>query len=172
MAVRRRRALLRYLALSSAIVLAVFVVVGTWFNREKIALEIKSVYASVPPKVSQTAPPSKRHTTTVFGDAPWAMSALPECFQQQSKTTGPYGYVMAHLPPGMTMLRSGETATFGDCALQVKGDTVLVTRGSDRLRIPPVARLYRNGSTVALVRSGNGGLELRVYAASPASTTP
>lgn len=146
--------------------LAIFVLAGVWFNRERIALSIKSVYASVPPKAAQTPPPSKRPHTTVFGDAPWALSALPECFVQQSKTTGPKNFVLAHIPAGMTMLSPGQRAVFADCTLQVKGDTILVTRGADRLRIPPVSRLYRLGSTLALLRGGNGGLELRVYTAS------
>ncbi|HET7812760.1 MAG TPA: hypothetical protein VFL13_00145 [Candidatus Baltobacteraceae bacterium] len=143
--------------------LTIFIAVAGWTNREKIALKIKSVYASVPPKASQALPPGKRGHSNVAGDAPWAMSALPECFTQESKTSGPSAYVLAHLPAGAAMMRPGETASFGDCSLQVSGDAILVTRGSDRLRIPPIARLYRAGTTLALLRGGGGGLELRIY---------
>jgi hypothetical protein len=148
-------------------VLAIFIAVAGWSNREKIALKIKSVYASVPPKASQTLPPSKRGHSNVFGDAPWAMSALPECFTQESKTTGPKAYVLAHLPAGAVMMRPGDSASFADCTLQVSGNTILVTRGTDRLRIPPIARLYRTGTGLALLRGGSGGLELRVYETPP-----
>lgn len=143
--------------------------VAGWTNREKIALKIKSVYASVPPKASQTLAPSQRGHSNVYGDAPWAMSALPECFTQVSKTSGPRAYVLAHLPAGATMMRPGESVSLSDCTLQVSGDTILVTRGADRLRIPPIARLYRAGTSLALLRGGGGGLELRVYETSSAT---
>jgi len=41
-------------------VLAAFVVVGVYWNREQLGIRIKSVFVKVPPKAAQTPPPSKR----------------------------------------------------------------------------------------------------------------
>lgn len=145
----------------------IFALAAGWFNRDALAIKMKSVFVKTPPKAAQSEPPSKRPGAAVFGDAPWAMSALPECFTQISKTIGPAAYVLAHVPADVQMQRPGTTYDSADCALQVRGDTVLVTRGSDRLRIPPPARLYAGHLKAALLRGEPGGLELRVYAAKP-----
>lgn len=128
-----------------------------------LALKIKSVYAPVPPKVSQTVPPAKRTHSNVTGDAPWALSALPECFVPQSKTTGRPKYVLAHLPPGLTQARSGDVFHYGDCLVRVQGQSLLVDRGGDHLRVPPPADLYYGKNMIALLRGVPGGYDLRVY---------
>jgi hypothetical protein len=143
-------------------VIGVAIVAG-YANRDRIRLKIASVTASVPPKAAQTPPPSARRSTAFHGDAPWALSALPECFAQVSKTTGPPRYVLAHLPKGATMVRPPQDLTFADCKLHVAGETIYVQRGVDRLRVPPPARLYVSDGEVALLRGGAGGYELRVY---------
>jgi hypothetical protein len=117
----------------------------------------------VPPKAAQAPPPSKRVAAAFVGDAPWALSALPECFTQQSKSNGPLKYVLAQLPTGAAMLRPGSVVDVADCRVAVTADTVLVTRGSDRLRVPPISRLYRAPGSLALLRGADDGFELRVY---------
>jgi hypothetical protein len=162
---KRRKALLRYLAIATVLVVAAVAIVAGYANRKGPGLKITSVNASVPPKASQTQPPSARKPQSFRGDAPWALSALPECFSQLSKTVGPQAYVMAHLPAGLSAARSGEVLYSGDCKLQVRGETILVDRGSDRMRIPPPVRIYYGKNLFALLRGGVGGLELRVYQA-------
>ncbi|MFN2448369.1 MAG: hypothetical protein ABR508_01060 [Candidatus Baltobacteraceae bacterium] len=142
-----------------------FVAAAGWVNRDRIRLKIASVYASVPPKASQTHRPLPRPHTNVAGDAPWALSALPECFTQVAKTTGPPPYVLAHLPAGLAMERDGARLKVADCALRVAGDAIFVHRGADHLRIPPPARLYDGPGQTAVLRSDAGGYELRVYTA-------
>lgn len=159
----RLKALLRYLAISAVIVLAAFVIVGVYVNREQIAIKIKSVYQKVPPKAAQTPAPSKREAPAFVGEAPWALSALPECFTQTEKVTGPPKYVLARLPKGVTMLRPGATIDVADCHVTVEGDTVLVTRGPDRMRIPAIARLYEGPGSLVLLRGADNGFEMRVY---------
>ena len=121
------------------------------------------MYAPAPPKASQTEPPAKRPHSNVTGDAPWALSALPECFAPESKTTGPASFVMAHLPRGLTQARSGDVFHYADCVVRVQGQTVLVDRGSDHLRVPPPADLYYGDNVLALLRGVPGGYDLRVY---------
>jgi hypothetical protein len=144
-------------------VIGVAIVAG-YANRDRIRLKIASVTASVPPKAAQTPPASARRSTAFSGDAPWALSALPECFSQISKSTSPtLGYVLAHLPKGASMVRPPQDLSYADCSVHIAGDAIYVKRGADRMRIPPPARLYVNGGQVALLRGGTGGYELRVY---------
>lgn len=142
---------------------AAFVVVGVYWNRENLAIRIKSVFVKVPPKVSQTPPPSKRGESSFVGDASWALSALPECFIQTERASGPLKYVLGQLPPGASMVRPGSAIRIADCHVAIAGESVLVTRGTDRLRIPAPARLYQAPGSVALLRGSGNGYELRIY---------
>jgi hypothetical protein len=147
-------------------VVAAFVAVGAYSNRENLAIKIKSVFVKVPPKAAQTEPPSQRKAPAFTGDAPWALSALPECFAQVSKSTGPdLSYILAHLPKGSQMVRPPEDLYYADCVLRIRGDAVYVQRGSDRMRIPPATRVYVNyqDQKLAVLRGAQGAYELRVY---------
>lgn len=149
------------------VVLAVAAAAG-YVNREKLALKIKSVYVKVPPKAAQPQPQTKRRPQAFTGDAPWALSALPECFVQTSESTAPdLSYVLSRLPKGAVMARPATVLRYGDCTLHVEGEQVLVTRGSDRMRIPPKARIYTAPGELALLRGSGGGYDLRVYNVRP-----
>lgn len=117
----------------------------------------------VPPKAVQAPPPSKRTASAFVADVGWALSALPDCFAQTSKSTGPLKYVLSNLPSGAAMLRPGATVDSANCHVTVESDTVLVTRGADRMRVPPIARLYEAPGWLALLRGADNGFELRVY---------
>lgn len=136
---------------------------GVYWNREQLAIRIKSVFVPVPPKAAQSERPSKGGSPAFVGTAGWALSALPECFMQISKSTGPLQYVLVNLPSGASMLRPGVTVRSADCRVSVEADTVVVRRGSDKIRVPPIARLYQAPGTLALLRGADNGFELRVY---------
>jgi hypothetical protein len=155
--------MLRYFLISAGIVFAVAIVVAGWVNRDLIRIKIASVYARVPPKAERAVPMSGGSTDALRGDAPWALSALPECLIQVSETTGPPSYVMPHLPAGSRAIAPPATLRYGDCTIFVTGDEAYVTRGADRLRIPPRVRLYRTATRLALLRIEGGGMDLRVY---------
>ncbi len=141
-----------------------FAIVAGYVNREQLAIKIKSVFVPVSPKPAQAEAQVGRRHGAFTGDAPWALSALPECFDQTSKSTSPtLPYIIAHLPAGASMVRPPATLRYSDCTLRVTGDEVLVDRGSDHLRIPPQARIYTAPGKVALLRGSEGGYELRVY---------
>ena len=142
---------------------AAFVVVGVYWNRENLAIRIRSVFVKTPPKAAQTPPPSKRRESAFVGDAAWALSALPECFMQTERASGPLKYVLSQLPPRASMVRPGGALDVADCHVTVQGESVLVRRGMDRLRIPAPARLYQAPGSVALLRGANNGYELRIY---------
>jgi hypothetical protein len=128
-----------------------------------VAIKIKSVFVRVPPKAAQKGPASKRASSAFVADAGWALSVLPECFTQTSRSTGPLKFVLANLPSGAAMLRPGATVNSADCRVKVTADTVIVTRGPDRLSVPAIARLYEAPGAIALLRGSDDGFELRVY---------
>jgi hypothetical protein len=141
-----------------------FAIIAGYVNREQLAIKIKSVFVPVTPKPAQNEAEGERKHISFTGDAPWALSALPECFDQTSKSTSPtLPFIVAHLPAGATMVRPPATLQYGDCTLRVIGDQVLVDRGRDRMRIPPQARIYTAPGKIALLRGSTGGYELRVY---------
>jgi hypothetical protein len=143
-------------------VVAAFVVVGFYAHPE-IALKIKSVFVKVPPKASQTGAPSKHVAQPFVADVSWALGVLPECFQQTQRVSGPLTYVLAQLPKGASMVRPGSGLEVADCRVAIQGESVLVTRGSDRMRVPAPARLYATPGWVALLRAAYNGYELRIY---------
>ncbi|HKE35867.1 MAG TPA: hypothetical protein VKB39_00445 [Candidatus Baltobacteraceae bacterium] len=155
--------MLRYLLVSTIIVLTVAVVVAGWINRDLIRIKMASVYAPVSPKPVPSNPIESSHPAALKGDAPWALSALPECLVQMSETTGPPAYTAAHLPAGSVPVRSPATLRYGDCTISVTGDEAFVSRGADRFRIPPRVRFYRTPQLLALLRVEGSGSELRVY---------
>ena len=155
--------MLRYYLLATVIVLAVAVGIAGWVNRDALRIKIASAYARVNPKPDAAAARGEGSHRGIRGDAPWALSALPECLIQTSKSTGPQGYVRGRLPPGVQPVAPPATLRYGDCTLLVTDGEVFVRRGEDRFRIPPHVRLYRAPGVLALLREGPDGNELRVY---------
>ncbi|MBV8148459.1 MAG: hypothetical protein JO092_05150 [Candidatus Eremiobacteraeota bacterium] len=155
--------MVRYLLISTAIVLTIAVTVASWTNRDLIRIKIASVYARVPPKPGPSNHVQASNGVPLSGDAPWALSALPECLIQLSETTGPSHYVLAHLPSGAAPVTPPATLTYADCTISVVDDEAIVTRGADRFRIPPRVRFYRTGATLALLQVESNGMQLRVY---------
>jgi hypothetical protein len=155
--------MLKYLLLSTAIVLGIAIVVAGWVNRDLIRIKIASVYARVPPKPAAPGAAERASAAPLQGDAPWALSALPECLMQTSESTGSRTYVLAHLPAGAVPVVAPARLVYGDCSITIVGDEAYVRRGDDRFRIPPRARFYRADGLLALVRETPGRVDLRVY---------
>lgn len=155
--------MLRYFALATVIVFAVAIAAAGWVNRNAIRIKIASVYLRVTPKPQGSNVPGPAPSRGLGGDAPWALSALPECLTQISETTGPLAYVVRHLPAGARPVAPPATLRYADCTIELSGDEALVTRGNDRFRIPPRVRFYRASGTLALLHAGSDGNDLRVY---------
>ncbi len=137
--------------------------VAAWVNRDLIRIKIASVYARVPPKAGAAAARRKTAISALSGDAPWALSALPECLIQMSESHGSLAYVRAHLPPGALAIVPPATLVYGDCSIRIDGSEAFVRRGADRLRIPPRVKFYRAEGLLALIRETAQSAELRVY---------
>lgn len=155
--------MLRYLLLSTLIVFGIAAIIAGWVNRDLIRIKIASVYARVHAKPGNAQSYSASNAAPLRGDAPWALSALPECLTQVSESTGSAPYVRAHLPRGATPVTPPATLRYGDCSITISGEEAVVRRGADRLRIPPRARFYEAGAYLALIRETPQGDELRVY---------
>lgn len=144
--------------------LAVAVTVAGWTNRDLIRIKIASVYKQGPAKSGFASSATGPAPVRLLGDAPWILSALPECLTQISESKGPQPYVRAHLPRGATRIATHDTLTYGNCSIFISGDEAYVRRGVDYLRIPPRVQFYRAGDLLAIIRSSSDGTELRVYA--------
>ncbi len=109
------------------------------------------------PRLATTAP------TT--GDAPWALDVLPECFHELARASGTPAFARARRPRGARELPAGTVLRVADCTLAIGSGSGVVTRGADRLVIPPRARFYRDGPRrVVLDRSSGGREDVRVFA--------
>ncbi len=155
--------MVRYLLLATVIVLAVTVAVTGWANRDLIRIKIASAYGAVAPKPEATSTIGGASEKGLRGDAPWALSALPECLVQMSKSTGPLPFVVRHLPPGADPVSAPASLRYGDCTISLDDDEAYVSRGADRFRIPPRVRFYRAPGVLAVLRVDSNGNELRVY---------
>jgi hypothetical protein len=153
----------RYLLLSAAIVFGTAVLASGWANRDLIRIRIASVYARVKAPAGKAGTSAAATVAPLSGDAPWALSALPDCLTQISESNGSLAYVRAHLPARAVAIVPPATLVYGDCSIAIDGDEAYVKRGVDRLRIPPPVRFYRTGNVLALERKTAGGAELRIY---------
>ena len=153
----------RYLVISTVVVLAVATIVAGWMNRDLIRLKIAPVNTPVSPKPAPLQTVGSSTPPPLSGDAPWALSALPDCLIQTSETTGPSAYVLAHLPPGAQLVRPPAKLAYGDCTISIVGDEAYVVRGTDRYRIPPHVRFYRTAGWFAQLREYPNGNDLRIF---------
>jgi hypothetical protein len=155
--------LLRYLLLSTIIVVGVAVIATGWANRDLIRIKIASVYARIPAKAGGARALERGQSVALHGDAPWALSALPGCLTQISESSGPASYVRSRLPRGAAAIVPPATLVYGDCTITIAGDQAYVRRGADRLHIPPSVQFYRASGLLALIREDSRVAQLRVY---------
>jgi hypothetical protein len=158
---------LRYFALSTALVLAAILVL----------LAIPR-FGSPPSRGPQyhggRATPSagtadrggRRVSEGVTGAAPWALSAVPECFHETASFAGPPAFARAHLPAAARRLRAGRYLV-ADCTLLVSIDSAELRRGDDDLRIPAPSRFYVAGGRLVLDQEFGRREEVRIYAPVP-----
>ena len=157
--------MLRFYLIATAIVLVAGVAIAALYRGGSGRdLRVASVQTTASP-----SPPRRQDTTShgpivPTGDAPWAMSAVPECFRQRREVHGPPAYVRAALPASARPLAAGTVVTAGDCTVTVGAGTVLVRRADETLRVPPQSTLYAlAGGGYALFRRDAQGTTLRVY---------
>ena len=67
------------------------------------------------------------------------------------------------IPSQRLRIAPGTTLHRGNCTVAVRTDDILVTRGRDRLRVPPDAQLYATPEGLTLVYQHGDRTEIRVY---------
>ena len=154
--------MLKYLAIATVLVVGPLVV-AAHFSKPAKPLETASVQSHGTPSASRAQSASSLPPRGVHGEAPWALSALPECFEQEEEAHGPLAFVRAHLPPRMTPVPAPSVLDAADCKLRVLARSGIVERGTERLVIPPSALFFADEKRFALLRLSGKSAELRVY---------
>ena len=153
--------MIRYYLIATAIVVAI----GGLFFAHRLAppdLRISAEPTGTPTVETHVA--EAPATPAPFkGQGPWVLSALPDCFDEQSRVSGPYAGLRAKIPPAADRIAPGTTLRLAGCTVSVREHDVWVDRGPDRLRVPPEAALYRVGGRLTLVVRIGKRLEIRRY---------
>lgn len=97
------------------------------------------------------------------GNAPWALSALPECFHQDVQRSGTPEFARANFPAGAVRVPSGVRLVVADCTLDVEPGSAVVVRGDNRLVVPPLVRFYVAGKSLILDRTDGPHEDVRTY---------
>jgi hypothetical protein len=93
----------------------------------------------------------------------WTMSSLPSCFFEQDHILGPVAKLRSMFPPSGERVAPGTLVHSGNCTIEVRPRELWISRGPDRLRVPPEARLYRRGNRLTLVWTSGDRAEIRDY---------
>jgi hypothetical protein len=151
-----------YYAAATVIVLGASILFASGLGRGR-DLAVKSVPARGTPSPPRHEAASTFRPGGVTGNAPWALSAVPECFRQESEVRGAAAFVSGSLPPGARPLLAGTVVAVADCRLLVGASTLTLERGGERLVVPPDTRAYAAGGRLAVLRRAGGTADLRVY---------
>jgi hypothetical protein len=152
---------LRYYVIATAIVVALG---GLVFARRLTAPDLRIEARPTGTPTVETHRAEDAVAPAAFsGQGPWVLSALPECFDEQSRVRGPAAALESRVPPAADRIASGTVLMAGVCRLSVGAHDIAVARGPDRLRVPPEAALYRVGGRLVLVARTGGELEIRRY---------
>ncbi len=151
----------RYYIVATLIVVALGSIL---FARRLAAPDLKiSARATGTPTVESPARPEARESSGGFSaQGPWVLSALPACFDEQSRLRGPARLVAPKIPPASERIAPGTTMTVRACTVEVRAHDVVVTREADRLRVPEAA-LYRDAGNLVLVAHDGPTTEIRRY---------
>lgn len=150
----------RYYAIATVLVIGVILIGALLVHRASVAIQIASVRASVPPKPAADDARGAGTPPPLIGDAPWALSVLPECFHQRSEITGPRAFVLSHIPAGIPLTNTVVQAA--NCTLTIGTDGAVVARGVDRLSILH-AQFFRIGVDLGVYHPSGASAEFRRY---------
>jgi len=140
-------------------------VIGSLRSHPGKPLDVRTVQATGTPSASRVQSRATIVPFAVRGNAPWALSALPECFRQELAVRGPIAFVRAHLAPAAHAIPAGTVLNQADCVVTFGVRTIGVMRGDVRLVIPPDTRAFAAGGSLAVLRRAGASAELRVYRA-------
>lgn len=154
--------MLRYYVIAAGIVIGTLLI-ALRFQHAGRELQVAAVQTTGSPSAARAQAKSRLVPVEVSGNAPWAMSALPECFEQVFSARGKPAYVDGQLPRGAVAVSGYAALRSADCRLEISPGRALVVRGKQQLVIPPVTQFYRWPDEIGFVRRDAAGAELRVY---------
>lgn len=155
--------MLKYYVAATFIVLSVAVFATAWRTLSVAKIDIASTAVPAPPKPYHDASSGPRKDRAFIGVAPWALSVLPDCFEQQEQANGRLAYVRSKIPAGASEVAAGTQLHFGHCTIWMRSGDAVVFRGADRMLIPAHVTIYTAGKLIVVLRTtGNTG-ELRTY---------
>jgi hypothetical protein len=161
--------MLRYFIIATILVVGTLIAITAVHSFSGVHIRVGKGKGHVVPLPARPPTMHPRGKGGLRGDAPWALSALPECLIQIREWSGSLEFVSTRLPRGATRIVPPATLYYADCTVSISDDEALVVRGEDRLRIPPFSRFYRlPNQGLALVRSThcpglNCASVLRIY---------
>ncbi len=159
--------MLRYVGLSAVLVFAAILVLLAVPRFYAPAVRAPQYHGGRATPSAGAADASRgRVPEAVTGAAPWALSAVPECFHETASFAGPPAFARAHVPRAARRLREGRY-TVADCTLRIFTDSAELRRGDDDLRIPAPARFYVAGGRLVLDQESGRREEVRFYAPVP-----
>jgi hypothetical protein len=128
-------------------------------------LQISGKVSGTPTPTAQrpAAAPSPGPQAAFRGSGAWVMSSLPSCFRERERRRGSVAELRATFPPTSERIRPPAVVMSGDCRLGVRDRELWISRGDDRLRVPPTAFLYREAGGFTLVSIHGTQAEIRRY---------
>jgi len=150
--------------LAATLIVAAFVFVVTLRKMSPPDVRISARASGTPSPARSELGGKAAPSGALRGEAPWALSALPDCARQHSESHGPAEQIAARIPAGAHELHGRVIA--GPCTLDVSSAGILVERGQDRLRIPPPARLLEYNDRYYLYTEQKKAADLRIYSLS------
>jgi hypothetical protein len=154
----------RYYLIAALIV----VVVGSALFAHRLASNGWKLDArtTAPPPSAHPGPNTGYETTpepNFSGQGGWVLSALPGCFEQLSSIEGPSLALTFHIPSARERIPPRTSLRSGNCTLLVHDHDIWISRGDDRVRVPPEARLYDTKDGLTLVYEHAGRTQVRIY---------
>lgn len=155
--------MLRFYAIAAVLVVGALAI-ALLFAHPGLALRMASVQSTGTPSAARRQGPDDFAPPPVSGSAPWALSALPECFKQLRAAHGSEAYVRGFVPANAREVVEDVDVAVADCRLSIYAGAAEVERGDERLFVPPEATFFvtPDGALVLLRRSPQYS-ELRVY---------
>jgi len=128
-------------------------------------LKISGRVTGTPTPTAQrpAAPESGAPQMNFLGAGSWTMSALPSCFRERERLRGPLAQLRPKFPPAAERVPPASIVRSGDCTILVGRNDLQISRGRDRLRVPPDAALYRDANGLTLVSIDGSRAEIRRY---------
>jgi hypothetical protein len=154
--------MLPYYLVAAVLVIAAVTIVASGIGQRR-EVRVASVPAHGTPSPPRHEAASTLQPGPVTGEAPWALSAVPECFRQASAVHGTPAFVAARLPGDARRLPPGSVVSAADCRLLVGPATLTLERGGERLVVPREARAYVEGERLLVLRTAGATADLRVY---------